>query len=250
MKISEIPVGEYLAFGQFLRSGERTPINLLWRKASEQNDFYVNDGIGKFCADAQEPENESRDRRERGSNFFLQTNICQFLNASENDWFKPQHETDVADDILKNRPGFLSLFEAWERKMITPHEIVTSVPVGFKRKYGEQVKTTLKVSMLSRSQLYGGEDLTEGEQLTLFAKGAATPVNLLFRTAVNTGLCAVDRRGRFNNHCPASECNIVPFLRLDGECFVEFSPLDGYYYVLPPEEVVKEITDELHQLLK
>lgn len=250
MKISEMPVGEYLVFGQFLRSDERTPVNLLWRKASEQNEFYANDGIGKFCADAQEPENESRDRRERGSNFFPQTNICQFLNAVDDDWFKPQHEKDVADNNLKNCPGFLNLFEAWERKMITPHEIVTSVPVGFKRKYGEQVKTTLKVSMLSRSQLYGGEEPVEGEQLSLFARGATTPVNLMLRTAVNTGLCAIDRRGRFTNHCPATEFNIVPFLRLDDDCNVEFSPLDGFYYILPPEEVLKEITDELHRLLK
>ena len=249
MKISEMPIGECLVFGQFLRTGDRIPVNLLWRKASAQNEFYASEGIGKFCADAPEPENESRDRRERGSNFFPQTNICQFLNAVGDNWFKPQHETDVANDRLKNRSGFLSSFEEWERKVIVPHEIVTSVPVGFRRKYGEQVKTTLKVSMLSRSQLYGGEELTEGEQLPIFAHGA-TLTNILFRTAVNTGLSAVDHRGRAVNHSPALDFNIIPFLRLDDNSTIEYNLSDGFYYILPPEEVVKEITDELHQLLK
>ncbi len=249
MKISEIPVGEYLAFGQFRRSGDLKPFGLLWRKGSTLNEFYVQDGIGKFCADAQEPENESRDRRERGSNFFPQTNICQFLNSAEDNWYKPQHDSDTVDNTLKNNPGFLRSFEEWERKLIIPHEVVTSVPAGFKRKYGEQVKTTLKVSMLSRSQIFGGEDLTEGEQLEVFARGT-TIADLLTRSAVNTGFYAIDRRRKLTNQCPALECNIVPFLRLDGDYPVEFNPAWNYHYVLPPEEVVKEITNELHELLK
>ncbi len=221
----------------------------MWRKGSALNEFYVEEGIGRFCADAQEPENESRDRRERGSIFFPQTNICQFLNSPENNWYKPQHDTDTVDNTLKNNPGFLHLFEEWERKLIIPHEVVTAVPAGFKRKYGEKVKTTLNVSMLSRSQILISEDLTEGERLEVFANGA-TIYDVLTRSAVNTGLYAIDRRGRITNQRPATECNIVPFLRLNGDYPVEFNPLGNFYYVLPPEEVVKEITNELHELLK
>lgn len=250
MTIREIPVGEFLSFGQFIRRGSRSTDDIFWRKASSKNEFYSDGSIGKFCADAQEPENESRDRRERGSNFFPQTNICQFLNSTEKDWFKPQHETDTADTTLKNQPGFLSLFDEWERKLIIPHEITTVVPVGFRRKYGEQVKTTLKVSMLSKSQLFSNVDQYEDEQLELFANGSAPPIDLLTRSAVNTGLVAIDRRGRLVNQCPALECNITPFICLDGDYPVEFSSAEGYYYLLPPTEIAKEVTDELHQLLK
>lgn len=250
MNISEIPVGEYLTFGQFLRNGERLPTNLLWRKASERNDFFISDGIGKFCADAQEPDNDSRDRRERGSNFFPQTNICQFLNSDKADWFEPQHDTDTVVPDMKNHPGFLHLFEYWEREMIVPQEIVTSVPAGFKRKYGEQAKSLLRISMMSRSQLVGGDDLTEGARLDLFTTTGNVPSNLLTRSAIGTGLYAIDRRGRLVNQCPASECNIVPLIRLNGDCAVEFSHSDGWYCILPPKEIIEAITDELHLLLK
>lgn len=250
MNIAEIPVGGYLSFGQFLRNGELRPTNLLWRKASEQNEFFVSNGIGKFYADAQEPENASRCRRERGSNFFPQTNICQFLNSDKDDWFEPQHDTDTVAPYMKKHPGFLRLFEQWEREMIVPQEIVTSVPKGFKRQYGEQAKTLLRISMMSRSQLIGGDDLTEGAQLELFATTRTVPLNLLTRSSIGTGLYAIDFRGHFVNRCPASEYNITPLVRLNGDCAVEFSIGDDWYTILPPKEITKAITDELHLLLK
>lgn len=249
MTINDIPIGGYFTVGLFQRRNRRAPEPISWRKASYNNEFYGDDGLGAFSADEREPENESRDRRERGSNFFPQTNICQFLNSEEANWFKPQHETDTVSDALGRQPGFLYLFEGWERNLIVPHEVSVIVPSGFKRKYGELFKTTLKVSMLSRSQLFADADQSEGEQLEVF-RMEGIPVNFLTRTAINTGLIAVNGRRGQSNNSPAAECNIIPFIRFDGNSPVEYSASGDYYYPLPPAEVTREITDELHQLLR
>lgn len=250
MKVSEIPVGGCIVFGQFHKAGDRFPSELMWKKASASNEFYASGGIGCLQFDAIEPDNESRDRRERGSNFWPQSNLCQFLNAEEKDWFKPQHETDMVDVSMSSRAGFLHLFEDWEKRAIVPHEITTTVPVGFKRKFGEHVKTTAKVSILSRSQVFGGEDLAEGEQLQLFASGVSVPCGVVTRTAVNTCVCAIDRRGRLTSQSPASQIAVMPLIRIDGDYPVEYNHDQDAFYLLPPEDVVKAITDELDKILK
>ena len=60
MKISDLGIGAYLVFGRFPKSGERRTPDLLWRKATNQNGFYTETNIGRFSADALEPDNESR----------------------------------------------------------------------------------------------------------------------------------------------------------------------------------------------
>lgn len=250
MKISDLAIGDYLMFGRFPKAGERRVPDLLWRKASSQNGFFTENPIGKFSADAIEPDNESRDRRERGSNFYPQTNICQMLNSEDEDWYKPQHETDAASERMMKYPGFLHLFEEWERKMIVPHEIVSVVPAGFKRKFGEQVKSVVKVSIPSKSQIFGGEDTTEGSRLDIFDLGVGMHPDTLTRSFFGTGLCAIGRSGKLINFTPANETGICPLIHLNGDSEVEFDAVNGIYYTIPPQEYIKAITDELHQLLK
>lgn len=250
MKISDLGIGAYLVFGRFPKSGERGTPDLLWRKATNQNGFYTETNIGRFSADALEPDNESRDRRERGSNFYPQTNIFQMLNSEDEDWYRPQHEADAASEKMMQYPGFLHLFEDWERKMIVPHEIVSVVPAGFKRKFGEQVKSVVKVSIPSKSQLLGGEDTTEGTRFDIFELGGAMHSDVLTRTSVGTGLYAVGRNGKLINFTPANEVGVCPFIQLDGDSEVEYDAVSKVYYTVPPQEYIKAITDELHQLLK
>ena len=245
MDIQNIAIGGCIRLGVFRKRGEKTPSPMDWRKVSNQNLFYLPTGIGSLVADAIEPDNESRDRRDRGSNFFPQLNVCQYLNADDLNWFKPAHETDVMDYRYGNLPGFLSAFDDWEKKLIIPQEITIQVPGGFKRKYGEVTKATVKVSIPSRSQIYG-EDATEGEQLELFK--VESPRYLLTRTAINTGLVAVDENRRIKSVSPCNTYNISPLIKLDGDCTVEYDEDDCTFYPIPPKEVIEQFTNELHKL--
>lgn len=250
MKISDIAIGDYLSFGRFPKGLDRRAPELIWCKATSQNGFYTESSIGRFSADACEPQNESRDRRERGSNFYPQTNICQMLNSVDEDWYRPQHESDAVSEKLMKYPGFLHLFEEWERKMIVPHEIVSIVPAGFKRKFGEQVKTVVKVSIPSKSQIFGGDDIQEGDRFEIFDTGTAFQFDALTRTACGTGMFAINRIGKVINFSPANEIGISPFVQLDGDAEVEYDSVNGIYFAIPPQEYIKAVTDELHQLLK
>lgn len=245
MKVSQIPLGESLVFGRYLVN------EIIWDKVTELNGFLSHYALVHLMADAREPENTSGDRRERGSNFFPQTNICTLLNSEEKDWYKPQHDKDSVDgEVRKTYPGFLCEFDSWERRLIVPQEITTIVPRGFNREFGDHVKTTVKVSLPSRSQIYGGEDDTEGGRFEYYSQGGLLPANILLRTAIGTGLCAVGRTRQIVNQSPAKDAGIAPFILIDPNADVEFDAALGRYCILPPQSYVKEVTDELHQILK
>lgn len=78
----------------------------------------ISDKILTFKAfDAAEPDSTDRDIQSRGNNRYIYSNILQWLNKSERDWFVKQHSTDyppvssyVSENEYRNEAGFLSGF--------------------------------------------------------------------------------------------------------------------------------------------
>lgn len=243
MRVSQMAVGEKLMFGRY--SG----MEIVWRKVAEANGFLAECSFGSLVADECEPENSNKARRERGSNFFPQTNVCTFLNSEEKDWYKPQHDNDAANEKMRISRGFLSEFYSWEKELIAPQELTIVVPDGYKRAFGNLTTVNVKVSIPSRSQIFGGDE-TEGTRFDLFLSEPPRRLSTFTRTAIGTGLCAVNQNGQLINLSPCKEFRCRPFLLIDPDAEVEFSAATMNYYVLPSKAYVKAVTDELHQILK
>ena len=196
MTINDLSVGSKVMFGQAIYDGQRNMvIDLVWRKVAENNTFLTDFFVARKAADVPEPDNTSRDRRERGSNFFPQTNIFQWLNADRNGWFSKSHEADVAPDYV-NEPGFLSEFAQWEKDAIVPHEIVTIVPEGFRREFGIYHTMNCKVSIPALGEMFSHADDTyrrEGEFLPYYQNNPRP--RALLRTAVASTLQCIDQYG-------------------------------------------------------
>ena len=250
MKVSDIPVGYRLFLGRYTRPNDSAPSELTWFKCSQENEFVTCRNIGNHVIDEVEPENESRGRRERGSNFFPQTNICQVLNSAEKDWFNPQHDTDTAKEVYRRRPGFLKLFEDWELRFIVPHEVVSVVPEGFKRKFGEISKSMMKVSIPSVSQVLGGENQEEGKRLPGYETGDVDVFSMATRTPIGTGIQLLDRNMHKCNRSPSGSYPIYPYIHVDGNAEVYFDEEPWYYHLIPSEDYVKSIIEELEAVLQ
>lgn len=245
MKISEIPLGEYLMFGRYQRE------RIVWRKVTELNGFLVVNGIYGMMADAPEPESANNALRTRGSNFFPQTNICVLLNSEERDWYKPQHDTDAVDEPAKRCfSGFLYNFESWEQELIVPQEITTIVPNGFKHRFGEQFKTSVKVSIPSASQIGQREDETEGAPFQYYRVHSTPPIGMLTRTPVGTGMYSIGTKFNLVNTSPCKTTGIFPYILIDPNAEVDYVPQDANYIVYPSQTYTREVIDELHQILK
>jgi len=237
MTINDLSVGSKVMFGQAIYDGQRNMvIDLVWRKVAENNTFLTDFFVARKAADVPEPDNTSRDRRERGSNFFPQTNIFQWLNADRSGWFSKSHEADVAPDYV-NEPGFLSEFAQWEKDAIVPHEIVTIVPEGFRREFGVLCKNTCKVSLPALSEVTRIGDDTynqEGEFLTYF--GTHGRPRMLLRTAVASTLQCIDQYGDAASRSASQRYFIIPKICIKGDMQIsDQTDSDGNHVVLPPK---------------
>ena len=124
------------------------------------------------CFDAREPKNPDSDSARFGNNHYPVSNIHQWLNAEERDWFKYAHEYDAppilenifnGDDPYDAEPGFLSGFSEDFKEALTLADIRT---LRVEEGVSELIKA--KVWLLSGSEIGFDTDGTEGCYFPLF----------------------------------------------------------------------------------
>ena len=136
-------------------------------------------GAGSF--DAKEPENPKSGNwdnvKEYGNNYYPYSNIRQWLNSAQANWYSPQHRYDAppANDNIKYRdcpydekPGFLADFSPTFLKGLQEVE-VKCIKKGAEGK-AEPDTIRDKVFLLSRTEIGSGDEsgLAEGSKLPLF----------------------------------------------------------------------------------
>ena len=73
------------------------PYPIVWLKGTPNGDFITQFALDVLGFDAQEPDNtENRDARAVGNPNYGCSNILQFLNAQEENWFSPMHQYDAS----------------------------------------------------------------------------------------------------------------------------------------------------------
>lgn len=250
MTINELSLGSKISFGSFSNSNDGTPSDICWRKADDDNTFLANYYVCRLPADGVEPESPNASRRERGSNFFPQSNLLQWLNGIGSDWFTPQTEHDVLSEAYAGRSGFLTSFSPWELSVMLPIEFSCAVPRGFTREFGEIATLTRKVTIPAISQVCGMED-NHGEGRLLPGLVSGVTRNILTRTSFGSGYYTYDWGPSSKSQPPFVRTRIVPMIRLDGSVNVVDEPdEDGVYEVCPPiGDGDRETREELIRLL-
>lgn len=237
MKISDLDVGSKLLFGALLDGPYAGVMDLAWKKVDPNNTFLTEGSVGRMIMDMQEPDNSSRDRRERGSNFFPQSSLLQWLCASGNDWFVKAHEADV-EPPYADRQGFLTEFVQHELDAIEPHEICTVVPDGFRREFGIIHKMMCKVSIPAYSELFARADPTqrqEGRVFSIFENGGERPT-CFTRTAMSSTVMCVNHGTEVITRAANQRYYVTAKVCIKGDTPVSETPDDnGFYHILPPD---------------
>ena len=122
LTIADLKIGAKLVFGNYGVTDVLDPIT--WLKASKDNEFLSEFVLDILKFDAQERNNPNRDINWHGNGNYEQSNILQFMNSDEEDWYEPTHDYDVPPGIPNsgedstgnyvNHPGFLHEFEDYE----------------------------------------------------------------------------------------------------------------------------------------
>lgn len=281
--IADLPIGAKLKFGAYSVSGEM-PHKICWVKAHRDGTILTEFMEDQCAFDAKEPDNPNVYRRSFGNNRYSQSNVHQFLNAEEIDWFRPAHEYDTApEDRLMSegrygyvhKPGFLRYFDEWEVEAIEESEIKTALPTRDIPAGGEKHETIFaKVFMPSRTNVGGGTEnrIQEGEVWDLFADGASRSCLFSPELYANTPnnnkpeyedevwyyyLRSPGSGGSYNVRCVSRDGNIGstyayddcmgvrPALKLNPEILISDEPDgDGYYEVLNAPQEIIEVDEE------
>lgn len=126
LKISDLKVGAKLVFGKYGVSTTARPIT--WLKASKDNEFLSEFVLDSLQFDALESTNPQRYICYHGNGNYEASNIIQFANSYEDDWYEPMHMYDSPPGNVGstndrfgeyvNHAGFLHDFEDYELEVL------------------------------------------------------------------------------------------------------------------------------------
>lgn len=122
MTIADLKTGAKLVFGNYGVGHELYPIS--WLKTGKENVFLSEFVLDILRFDNREPDNPQRDEYYFGCSNYAISNIVQFINSCDDNWYEPMHQYDSPPGIINaardnlgdylHHPGFLSGFEDYE----------------------------------------------------------------------------------------------------------------------------------------
>lgn len=129
MTVADMKVGDRLLFGTYTIESalEECADTISWLKATRDNVFLSECVIDMVKFDNKEPNSTDDYHSRYGNNNYELSNVRQYLNSHEIDWFVKMHDADEAPggtntyrygDYASN-PGFLSRFEDYEIEVLS-----------------------------------------------------------------------------------------------------------------------------------
>lgn len=142
-RISELPIGAKVKFGKYQVETE-TPQPIIWQIADKNHIGYPDNSVTLMTEkiidlrafDGKEPSNPDVNRASYGNNRYSLSNIRQWLNKSDLNWFNISHTYDTAPNNINTnyntgydtKSGFLSNFTSEELAVILDTTLVLDTP--------------------------------------------------------------------------------------------------------------------------
>lgn len=254
MKIGDLKVGDRLLFGTYSVNEEFKGVPVAWLKANNSGVFLAERVIDILRFDAPEPDNPIYECRYGGNSDFCKSNIKQFLNSYDDDWYVQSHEFDEPPKIdtgrqstfggYLQRPGFLNGFEDYELDCIAGEISLPSTADIF------GAPGTPRLQLFNRKGLRGRptNDLIFGKRCHELTERSFCDFWLQSAHGINlTGF--IGRSGYIETAHPSTPHGVRPKLSIINDIEVEPMPSGDGYRIVPFEAATKRarkgvVTDE------
>ena len=133
LRLENLPIGAKIKFGKHVRTNE-TPWDIVWLLVGwdQSNPVFITEKVIDIRAfDGKEPGHPEVEGsyKSMGNSNYSYSNIHQWLNSSDTNWWKATHEFDTPPDSryieggseYADRPGFLSNFSEEEKSLLCEH---------------------------------------------------------------------------------------------------------------------------------
>lgn len=226
MTIKELPVGSVLYLGGSNDNLQTDSGMFRWVKIDDKNHFILSgtDTIIRRMFDYNEIHSPSRARRNHGNNYYPLSNIHQYLNSVEAEWYHPTHQFDECP-YSRSEVGFLTHFAPEELAAMVTQTVPYKIPRGSIKEMGDKtIAVDAKVVLPSASMVCNGlehveddfnevayREMRNARAIIMTRSGGDNPSRIL---AVSTTLMITD-------NCEANDwMAIMPIIQLDGETVV------------------------------
>ena len=203
--LSSLPVGAKVKFGKYSVNGE-TAQSIIWLIVAKNHSctpeypsnsvtLLTEKAIDIRAFDAAEPNNTDSRVKASGNSYYAVSNIDQWLNKSETNWYSPAHEYDQAPTNAytgnfgtgyDTRPGFLNAFSSYERNAILDSTIAAVKLAG---SITTRENITRKVFLPSPTEAGFSESTALGARWEYFASNSK--ICTLTSQAYNSSLSTV-----------------------------------------------------------
>lgn len=243
LTIGSLKVGSRIQLGKYGVYGTQ-PRPIDWLKATDDNKFITEHVIDFLAFDAKELMNQENGYDVIGNYNYDLSNIRQFLNSEEENWYLPFHEHDAPPRrgftyrhlSYEEHCGFLNHFSDYEMASISGTIDLPSVyeVVGenrfklFKRK---GVRPTATDGMWRAPSKWHSGDYEDGSFVEFWLRDASYEGE--YRDWVYAGI--IDRRGSVSHASPCGAAGVRPICVIRPDTKIEIG--ENGTFVISPFEV-------------
>ena len=200
---SSLSLGSTFTLGKYQVASE-TPWDIEWEIVHQESDYQIamaKQMIDLRPFDAKESSNSNSDRQTKGNNNWQYSNIEQWLNSDQSNWYSAQHSADappssanvrvsngVAYNPYDTKPGFLYYWTDEEKAVLQDMSLTLANPTV---DGGGSYTWTGKIWLPTYTQMSGSQNnsISEGTQFSKFTDNNSRIKTLHAMCAANNQFC-------------------------------------------------------------
>jgi hypothetical protein len=253
--VGKLKIGAPLVMGRYSVSKDADPAPIVWLKGTPNSDFITEFAVDYLPLDALERESENIRHRYSGNPDYNKSNLLQFLNSDQDEWYSPTHQYDTPPvrsnvnngykDTYYEHYGFLYYFEEYEVSCIDGDAgTKIHLPV-YGTFHGED---RLQLFRKKGIRAKATEDFVANKGVG-FRETSFIPIWLADESEYNDEARIMGRNGEVNYQRPVYSCGVRPICVVKPDTIVVCDD-DGLYHIKPCVVSVNVCTDEeLFELL-
>ena len=199
---SSLSLNDTFYMGKY-QVGSETPWDIEWEIVHQESDYQIamaKQIIDLRCFDAMEPSNSDTNRQKYGNNNWGVSNIEQWLNSDQSNWYSAQHSADAPPSSANvwgnynpydTKPGFLYYWTDEEKAVLQDMTLTLANPTV---DGGGSYTWTGKVWLPTYTQMSGDQNnsISEGIQFSKFTDINSRVKTIHAMCAANNQYC-IDR---------------------------------------------------------
>ena len=197
---SSLSIGSTFTLGKY-QVGSETPWDIEWEIVHQKSNYQIamaKQILDLRCFDAKESSNSDSNRKTKGNNNWQYSNIEQWLNSDQSNWYSAQHSADAppsSANVYNNynpydtKPGFLYYWSDEEKSVL--QDMTLTLANNKVTDGGGSYTWTGKVWLPTYTQMSGNQNnsISEGTKFSKFTNDASRIKTIHAMCAANNQYC-------------------------------------------------------------